>query len=98
MMDEVEKCVASRTKFLDEYFTIPDDMQNEVQTFIADITLLGNTCSSATEFEEKFASEGLSDRFNAILPKCTPKPVKNDKGAKAAIKKNRQRDPGGKPG
>ena len=87
MMDEVEKCVASRTKFLDEYFTIPDDMQNEVQTFIADITLLGNTCSSATEFEEKFASEGLSDRFNAILPKCTPKPVKMTKEQKQQSRK-----------
>ena len=82
MMDEVKKCVDSRTKFLDEYFTIPDDMQHEVQTFITDITLLGDACSSATEFEEKFVSEGLSDRFNGILPKCTPKPVKMTKEQK----------------
>ena len=62
MTDEVKKCVDIRINFFDEYFTIPEDMQNEVQAFIADITLLGNSCNSATEFEQKFVSEGLSER------------------------------------
>ncbi len=82
MIEEVKRCVDMRTNFFDEYFTIPENIQNEVDTFIADVTLLGNSCNSATEFEEKFVSKGLSDRFNAILPKCTPKPVKMTKEQK----------------
>ena len=27
------------------------------------------------KFEEQFAATGLSDRYNALLAKCTPKPV-----------------------
>ena len=87
MTDEVKKCVDIRINFFNEYFTIPEDIQNEVQAFIADITLLGNSCNSATEFEEKFVSEGLSDRFNAILPKCTQKPIKMTKEQKKQSRK-----------
>lgn len=87
MTDEVKKCVDIRINFFDEYFTIPEDMQNEVQVFIADITLLGNSCNSATEFEQKFVSEGLSERFNAILPKCVQKPVKMTKEQKKRSRK-----------
>lgn len=87
MTDEVKKCVDIRINFFDEYFTIPEDMQNEVQAFIADITLLGNSCNSATEFEQKFVSEGLSERFNAILPKCVQKPVKMTKEQKKQSRK-----------
>lgn len=87
MTDEVKKCVDIRINFFDEYFTIPEDMQNEVQAFIADITLLGNSCNSATEFEQKFVSEGLSERFNAILPKCIQKPVKMTKEQKKQSRK-----------
>lgn len=87
MTDEVKKCVDIRINFFDEYFTIPEDMQNEVQAFIADITLLGNSCNSATEFEQKFVLEGLSERFNAILPKCVQKPVKMTKEQKKQSRK-----------
>lgn len=87
MTDEVKKCVDIRINFFDEYFTIPEDMQNKVQAFIADITLLGNSCNSATEFEQKFVSEGLSERFNAILPKCIQKPVKMTKEQKKQSRK-----------
>lgn len=87
MTDEVKKCVDIRINFFDEYFTIPEDMQNEVQAFIADITLLGNSCNSATEFEQKFVSEGLSERFNAILPNCIQKPVKMTKEQKKQSRK-----------
>lgn len=87
MTDEVKKCVDIRINFFDEYFTIPEDMQNEVQAFIADITLLGNSCNSVTEFEQKFVSEGLSERFNAILPKCVQKPVKMTKEQKKQSRK-----------
>ena len=87
MTDEVKKCVDIRINFFDEYFAIPENMQNEVDAFIADITLLGNCCNSATEFEEKFVSEGLSDRFNAILPKCVQKPVKMTKDQKKQSRK-----------
>ena len=87
MIEEVKRCVDMRINFFDEYFTIPENMQNEVEAFITDVTLLGNGCNSATEFEEKFVSEGLSDRFNAILPRCTQKPVKMTKEQKKQSRK-----------
>ena len=60
---------------------------SEVNTFIEDVTTLGNSCNSAAEFEEKFVSTGLSDRFNAILPKCTPKSTKMTKEQKQQSRK-----------
>ena len=87
MIDDVKRCVDLRINFFNEYFTIPENMQNEVDIFIADVTLLGNNCKNATEFEEKFVSEGLSERFNAILPKCIQKPVKMTKEQKQQSRK-----------
>lgn len=87
MIDEIKKCVDARVNFFDEYYTIPQEVQGEVDTFISETNLLGNSCNSATEFEEKFVSTGLSDKFTAILPKCTPKSVKMTKEQKQYSRK-----------
>ena len=87
MLEEVKKCVDTKINFFDEYFTIPQNMQIEFNRFCEKITTLGEQCGSATEFEEKFVSTGLSDQFNAILPKCTPKSRKMTSEEKQQSKK-----------
>jgi len=73
MLEEIKKCIEIRTNFFEEYFTVPEEHLNEKNDFVNDMISLGENCSSAVEFEEKFASVGLSERFNAIIPKCVPK-------------------------
>lgn len=43
---------------------------------------MGNRCGSAAEFEQTFVSSGLSDCFNALIAKCTPKARKMTKEEK----------------
>ena len=87
MIDEIQKCVDAKVNFFDQYYTIPQEVQGEVDAFISETSLLGNSCNSATEFEEKFVSSGLSAKFTAILPKCTPKSVKMTKEQKQYSRK-----------
>ena len=68
----VLQCVNSRLNFFGTYVMVPAGVQPEVDVFTRDILALGESCSDATEFEAKFASSGLSDRFNAIITKCVP--------------------------
>lgn len=82
MNEEIKKCIEARTSFFDEYYTIPDDLKSEVNSFIVEIKELGNGCKDVHEFEERFISTGLSEKFNEILPKCIPKPVKMTKQQK----------------
>ena len=82
MVEDVRRCVDARVNFFDEYFIVPQEMQAEVAAFVEKITALGQSCTDAAEFETQFASCGLSDEFNALLPKCTPKPHKMTKEEK----------------
>lgn len=90
-MDEVRVCVEAKTNFFGEYFTVPEELLQEVDTWRRDTMALGETCAHAQEFEEKFVSEGLSDRFNALIPRCTPKARKmtrEEKRVSAGIAKD----------
>lgn len=82
MIDDVKKCVDLRINLLDEYFIIPDEIQNEVQAIIENIISLGESCDNAVDFEERFVSEGLLDKYNDIFHKCMPKPAKVTKDQK----------------
>lgn len=73
MTDEVRRCVEAKTGFLVEYFSFPGHLQEEADGFIRDTEALGESCGSAVEFEQNFTSSGLSDRFNALVSKGTPK-------------------------
>lgn len=75
MRDDVRACVSARIDFFDKYFTVPTEMKSEVANFIAETEALGESVADSQEFEAKFVSTGLSDRFNSIIPKCTPKSV-----------------------
>lgn len=73
MRDDVKVCVSARVDFFSKYYDIPQSVQTEVDAFISDTEALGERCTDAQQFEAEFVSSGLCNRFNAILPNCTPK-------------------------
>lgn len=75
MRDDVKTCVDARVNFFATYYTVPADVQPEVDSFVEMTTALGERSADAAEFEAEFVSLGLSDKFNSILPKCQPKAV-----------------------
>lgn len=75
MVPGVAQCVQVRVDFFEKYFTIPAGLQGVVDSFIRDMQVLGEGCGNPGEFEAAFVSTGLSDRFNALIPQCTPKAV-----------------------
>lgn len=76
VVDEVKTCVDAKTGFFGAYFTVPESLREEVNSFNRETEALGESCQSASEFESKFVATGLSDRFNALLQKCIPQPRK----------------------
>jgi len=73
MNDYIKQCVNSRVDFFDKYYTVPAELKPEVEAFIDDINQLGNAATDAVDFENKFASSELSERFNSLLTRCIPK-------------------------
>ena len=73
MNDYIKQCVSARVDFFDKYYTVPEELKPEVEAFINEINQLGDAATDAADFENKFASSGLSERFNSLLTRCTPK-------------------------
>lgn len=73
MNDYVKQCVNSRVNFFDKYYTVPTELKPEIEAFINEINQLGDAATDAVDFENKFASSGLSERFNNLLTRCIPK-------------------------
>lgn len=86
MTEDVKSCVMARENFFSQYYTVPESVQPEVDAFLRELHALGEASANATEFESAFASGGLSQTFNALLPKCTPKPVTMTEEQKAYSK------------
>ena len=72
MNDSVKICVSARVDFFGKYYEVTPEAKPEVDAFIEEINALGKSCADSVEFEAKFASTGLSDKFNNLLTKCTP--------------------------
>ena len=73
MNDYIKQCVNSRVDFFDKYYTVPAELKPEVEAFIDDINQLGNAATDAVDFENKFASSDINERFNSLLTRCIPK-------------------------
>lgn len=71
--DYIKQCVNSRVDFFDKYYTVPAELKPKVETFINEINQLGDAATDAVDFENKFASSELSERFNSLLARCIPK-------------------------
>ncbi|MDD8048384.1 MAG: hypothetical protein PHH04_02155 [Thomasclavelia sp.] len=82
MINEVKACVDAKINYIDQYYEVPNDLKEELDIFTNDVNILGEKCTSATQFEELFVSEGLSNQFAAFFTKLKPKQVKMTKEQK----------------
>ena len=86
MNENVKISVNARVDFFDKYYTVPQGLEPEVQAFISEINALGEGCADCPQFEAEFASRGLSDKFNSLLTRCTPKAYQMTKEEKQFAK------------
>jgi len=86
MDSSIIQCIQIRKDFFEKYYSVPDEMQSEVNAFIGELYSIGEQSNDAQEFETKFAAHNLQERFNAILMRCTPKPYNMSKEEKAVSK------------
>lgn len=71
----MKEYIDAKCNVFSEYFDVPDDIGKELDILFGEMHALGDQCSDYHEFEEKFNSTGLSERYNSFFSKCTPKPV-----------------------
>jgi len=89
--NDVKQCVDARLNVFTQYYEVPPALQNEVDQFSADITVLANQSADAAAFEAAFAANGMQERFNSILPRLTPKaytPTAQDKATSKQVLKD----------
>lgn len=73
MNSDVQKSVNAKTNYFDEYLIVPDGLRPEVDAFCAEVVALGEQCADFNTFEDRFASEGLSEKFVALICQCAQK-------------------------
>ena len=90
MSPDVKQCVDARLNFFEQYYTVPEVVQGDVDAFRRDVLSLAENCADATAFETNFVSSGLNDRFTNLITRCTPKPYSmtaEEKTASEEVKK-----------
>ena len=99
MREDVKISVSARLDMFDKYYTVSDDVKPEVDAFVSEVTALGERSGDTAAFEAEFVSSGLSERFNNLLVRCTPKPYRMTDAEKANVKQVKQEmaaeNPGG---
>ena len=70
----VKMCVDARLNMFSQYYTVPENVAADVEAFCQELIALGESSPDVAAFEAAFASQGFSDRFNALLVLCVPKP------------------------
>ena len=98
MQQDVLICVNARLDFFEKYYSVPDSMKPEVEGFVAKIRELGECSADSASFEAEFASSGLSQQFNNLLPRLTPIAQKMTAEQKAYSKQVRKDVLGETPG
>ncbi len=86
MKTDVKQCVDARLNFFEQYYTVPEEVKSDVDGFRDELLALAENCGDATSFEATFVSSGLSDRFNNLIIRCTPKPYQMSEDEKAYSK------------
>ena len=90
MKQDVKQCVDARLNFFEQYYTVPEEMANEVESFSQEVLSLAEKCDDSIKFEAEFASKGLSEKFNSLIMRCTPKPYEMSAEEKTASKEVRK--------
>ncbi len=83
MKDDVRACYNARADFFDKYYTVPLAAEQDVNLFLSELNALAEQAADSAAFEAEFAASGLSDRFNALLLRCNPKPYQMTDAEKA---------------
>ena len=79
-MDQaVMQCISARCDFFEKYYSVPAEVQGEVDRFIKKLKALGETSADAAAFEAAFAAKGMQEEMNALLMRCTPRPYQMTK-------------------
>lgn len=73
MNSDVKKSVDAKTQYFNEYLVVPDGLRPEVDAFCSKVVSLGEECADFDTFENRFASEGLSEKFVTLICQCTQK-------------------------
>ena len=73
MNSDVQKSVDAKTHYFDEHLIVPDSLRPEVDAFCAEVATLGEQCADFNTFENRFASEGFSEKFVALICQCAQK-------------------------
>lgn len=96
MNSDVQKSVDAKTHYFDEYLIVPDSLRPEVDAFCAEVAALGEQCADFNAFENRFASEGLSEKFVALTASA-PEKIPANKRTAAGIAQSRQEHDARKP-
>lgn len=81
MNSDVQQSVDAKTHYFDEYLIVPDGLRPEVDAFCAEVVALGEQCADFNTFENRFASEGLSEKFVALICQCAQKNPRKQKNS-----------------
>lgn len=81
MNSDVQKSVDAKTHYFDEHLIMPDSLRPEVDAFCAEVATLGEQCADFNTFENRFASEGLSEKFVALICQCAQKNPRKQKNS-----------------
>ena len=87
MDNTILQCIQIRKDFFEKYYTVPSNVQPEVDEFFNLLDILGEASNDAQDFEAKFAENGYQERLNALLVRCTPKAYKMSAEDMAEAKK-----------
>ena len=98
MNSDVKKSVDAKTQYFNEYLVVPDGLKPEVDAFCSEVVSLGEECADFDTFENRFASEGLSEKFVALICQCAQKASPRTKeqqreslkAAKSMMRENRK--------
>ncbi|MDO4833885.1 MAG: hypothetical protein Q4A40_02485 [Bacillota bacterium] len=87
----MKEYVDAKCSVFTEYMQIPEELQGEFDSLCSEMHALGDKCTDYYQFEEMFVSSGLSDRYNELLTKCTPRAVKmTSEQKKAAVRMTKE--------
>lgn len=72
MKDDVRICVDAKINVFNEYFAVPETVGPDLDRLFEKIEALGEDCSNAMDFEERFLKE-LQQEYNMMFMQLTPK-------------------------
>lgn len=89
MKEDVKQYIDMKMNVIYDYFTVPESAKGDVDKVEKQICALGEECTDAAEFENRFNSSPVSAQYNMLFTKCTPKPPKKmTKEEKRAARSN----------